>query len=185
MREKQPSLKLLKCLHNYHREEPFTTLKMVLRLSWLAIAMNFVEVFFLIDLMLLFFCAYSMFFSKFKDGYMRDSMKYLKMIEQKSWNCLEICLMLTTLMSVCLYIYICILLIFIWAKKQNQNTTRFGNKLCECFSNFLSLAKFFRLEETVDWSKLLKFGRTCSNLQSAIGMNTKIGEPTLFKSETE
>ena len=39
----------------------------------------------------------------------------------------------------------------------------FQTKLRECFSNFLGLAKFLRLEETVDWSKLLKFGRTCSN----------------------
>ena len=39
----------------------------------------------------------------------------------------------------------------------------FQTKLRECFSNFLGLAKFLRLEEMVDWSKLLKFGRTCSN----------------------
>ena len=36
-------------------------------------------------------------------------------------------------------------------------------KLRECFSNFVGLAKFLRLEETVDCSKLVKFGRTCSN----------------------
>ena len=36
----------------------------------------------------------------------------------------------------------------------------FQTKLRE---NFLDLAKFFRLEETVDWSKLLKFARACSN----------------------
>ena len=36
----------------------------------------------------------------------------------------------------------------------------FQTKLRE---NFLDLAKFVRLEETVDWSKLLKFARAYSN----------------------
>ena len=62
--------------------------------------------------------------------------------------------------------------------------TSFETKLRECLSNFLGLAKFLRLEETVDWSKLLKFGRTCSNSQSAIGMNAMMGESTTFKAET-
>ena len=78
MREKQPLLKLLKCLHKYYRKESFTTLKMVLQLSWLTIAINFVEVFIVISQMLHFFCVYSMFFSKFGDGHMRDSMEWLK-----------------------------------------------------------------------------------------------------------
>ena len=50
--------------------------------------------------------------------------------------------------------------------KNSQNVTRFGNsfqtKLRECFSDFLGLTKFLRLEETVDWLKLLKFS-SCSN----------------------
>ena len=46
----------------------------------------------------------------------------------------------------------------------------FQTKLRECFSDFLVLTKFLKLEETVDWLKLLKFG-----------MNTKIGESTIFK----
>ena len=58
-------------------------------------------------------------------------------------------------------------------------------KLCECFYNFLGLAKFLRLGETIDWLKLLIFGRTCSNWQGAIGMNTKTGKSTIFKAETE
>ena len=81
MREKQSLRKHLKWLHKYDRKERFTTLKMVLQLSWLTIAMNFVEVFIVIDAMLLLFCAYSVLFSKFVDGYLRDSMEYLKMIE--------------------------------------------------------------------------------------------------------
>ena len=89
----------MKCLHKCYRKEPFSTLKMLLQLSWLTIAMNFVEVFIVIGRMLLFFCAYSMFFSKFRDGYMRDSMEYLKTIEWRSRNRLEIWFMLTTLKS--------------------------------------------------------------------------------------
>ena len=50
-----------------------------------------------------------------------------------------------------------------------KNTTKtqpgleisFQTKFRECFSDFLGLTKFLRLEETIDWSKLLKFGRTC------------------------
>ena len=65
--------------------------------------------------------------------------------------------------SICTYI----LFIFICAKTQPKTQPgleiSFQTKLRECFSNFLGLAKFLRLEETVDWSKLLKFGRTCSN----------------------
>ena len=44
--------------------------------------------------------------------------------------------------------------IAIFAQKNNENATRSGNKvqtkLCECFSDFLGLTKFLRLEETVD-----------------------------------
>ena len=72
MKEKQPLLKVLKCFHKHYQKESFTTLKIVLQLSWLTIAMNFVEVFIVIGRMLHFFCAYSMFFSKFGDGYERQ-----------------------------------------------------------------------------------------------------------------
>ena len=87
--------------------------------------------------------------------------------------------------SICTYI----LFIFTCAKTQPKTQPgleiSFQTKLRECFSNFLGLAEFLRLQETVDWSKLLKFGRTCSNLKSTIEINTKIGESTIFKAETE
>ena len=50
----------------------------------------------------------------------------------------------------------------------------FQTKLHKCFPDFLGFTKFFRHNEMADLPKLLKFGRTCSNWQSAIGMNTKI-----------
>ena len=58
-------------------------------------------------------------------------------------------------------------------------------KIREYFSDFLGLTKFFSLDQMEDWSKLLKFDRTCSNWQGAIKMNTKIEEATIFKAETE
>ena len=78
----------------------------------------------------------------------------------------------------------------ICAKKTQPKTQpglaiSFQTKLCDCFSDFLGLTKSLRLEETLDWSKLLKFGRTCSNTQGAIGMNTKKRESTIFKAEAE
>ena len=85
-------------------------------------------------------------------------------------------------MYIYIYIYICICIciniyvhvysyvycLFLFAQKTQPETQpdlqiSFQTKLRECFSNFLGLTKFLRLEETVDWSKLLKFGRTCSN----------------------
>ena len=60
----------------------------------------------------------------------------------------------------------------------------FQTKLLEYLPDFLGLANFLRLEETTDWSKLLNFGRTCSNWPDTIGMNTKIGESTIFKAKT-
>ena len=79
--------------------------------------------------------------------------------------------------------------VFVCTKRPNKNATSFGNKLsnklCEFYSNFLGLAKFLRLEEMVDWLKLLKFRWTYSNWQGAIRMNTKIGGSTIFKAETE
>ena len=56
----------------------------------------------------------------------------------------------------CIYIY-CLFLL------AQENTTKtqpgleisFKTKLRESISNFLDLAKFLRLEETLDWSKLL------------------------------
>ena len=39
----------------------------------------------------------------------------------------------------------------------------FQTKLCECLSDVMGLTNFLRPKETVDWSKLLKFGRACSN----------------------
>ena len=81
------------------------------------------------------------------------------------------------------------LFIFVCAKKTTKMQPgleiSLQTKLSKCFSNFLGLGKFLRLEEMGDWSKLLKFGWTCSNWQGAIRMNTKIGESTVFKAETE
>ena len=82
--------------------------------------------------------------------------------------------------STCVYIYC----LFLLAQKNTTKTRpglkiSFQKKLPECFSNFLGLTNFLRLEETIDWSKLLKFGRTCSNWQGKIGKNTKIGESTI------
>ena len=86
---------------------------------------------------------------------------------------------------------ICIYMLVIFVCTKNKSKTKpgleisFQIKLRECFSDFLGLTKFLRLEKTVDWSELLKFERTCSNLQGTIGMNTKIGESTIFKSKTD
>ena len=65
-------------------------------------------------------------------------------------------------------VYMCIYCLFYFAQ---INTTRtqlglvmsFQTKLRECFSDFLGLTNFLRLEEMVDRPKLLKFGRACSN----------------------
>ena len=62
-------------------------------------------------------------------------------------------------MHICIHIYLFV----------EKNTTKtqpgleinFQAKLRECFSDFLGLDKLLKLEETIDWSKLLKFGRTC------------------------
>ena len=75
MREKQPLLKRLKCFIKYYAKEPFITLKMVLQLSWLRIWMKFVEVLIANDSVLLYFCSYSIFFTKFGNGYTRGRMK--------------------------------------------------------------------------------------------------------------
>ena len=81
-------------------------------------------------------------------------------------------------------------ILFIFICKKTQPKTQpgleidFETKLRECFSDFLDLTKFW-LKELIDWSKLVKFGKTCSNWQGTIGMNTKIGELTIFKAETE
>ena len=66
----------------------------------------------------------------------------------------------------CIYIYIYILFNFICTKNKTKMlpvlAMSFQTKLRECFSDFLGLTKFLRLEETVDWLKLLKFS-SCSN----------------------
>ena len=66
------------------------------------------------------------------------------------------------------YVYSYVYCLFLFAQKTQPETQpgleiSFQTKLRECFSDFLGLTKFLRLEETVGWSKLLKFGRTCSN----------------------
>ena len=53
--------------------------------------------------------------------------------------------------SICVYIYC----LFLFAQKSTNKTQpgleiSFQTKLPECFSNFLGMAKFLRLEETVD-----------------------------------
>ena len=85
-----------------------------------------------------------------------------------------------------MYIYC----LFLFAQKnptKTQSSFEIGSqtKLGKCFSTFFGFAKFLWLEETIDWSKLLKFGSTCSNWQGTIGMNTKIGESTIFKAKTK
>ena len=93
-----------------------------------------------------------------------------------------------------LYIYIYIYIYCLFLIRRNKTKTQpcskisFQTKLRECFSNYLGLAKFFRFdrfEETIDWSKLLKFGRNCSKWQGRIAMNTETEESTIFKAETD
>ena len=65
-----------------------------------------------------------------------------------------------------LFVYIYCLFLFaqiITTKPQPGLEIIFETELCECFSDFLGLTNFLRLEETVDWSKLLKFGRTLTD----------------------
>ena len=87
-----------------------------------------------------------------------------------------------------LYMYIYCL--FYFAQK-NTTKTQLGlviscqTKLRECLSDFLGLTNFLRLEEMVDQPKLLKFGSACLNWPDAIGINTKVGESTIFKAKTE
>ena len=88
--------------------------------------------------------------------------------------------------SICVYIYC----LFYFAQINTTKTQlgleiSFQTKLRECLSDFLGLKNFLRLEEMVDWSKLLKFGRACSNWPDTIGINTKVGESTIFKAITE
>ena len=74
--------------------------------------------------------------------------------------------------------------LFLFAqKKHNQNAISFWNKVSNNTSVSLisGFGQIFQAGRTVDWSKLLKFGRTCSNWQSKIRMNTKIVESTIFK----
>ena len=87
--------------------------------------------------------------------------------------------------SICVYLYFlfCFVQINI-TKTQLGLEISFQTKL-ECLSDFLGLKNFFRLEEMVDWSKLYKFGRACSNWPDAIGINTNVREPTIFKAKTE
>ena len=54
-----------------------------------------------------------------------------------------------------------------------------------CVSNCLFYFAQIRFKEMVYWSKLLKFGRACSNWPETIGINTKLGESTIFKAKTE
>ena len=84
--------------------------------------------------------------------------------------------------------YICIYIncLFLFAQINTTKTQpgleiNFQTKLREFFSDFLGLTNFLRLEETIDWSKMLKFGRTCSNWQGTIRMNTKIEKSKIFK----
>ena len=88
--------------------------------------------------------------------------------------------------SICVYMYC----LFSFAQINTTKTQpgleiNFQTKVHECFSDFVGLKNVLRLEEMKDWLKLLKFGRICSNCQSAIGMNTKKGESTIFKAKTE
>ena len=61
----------------------------------------------------------------------------------------------------------------------------FQIKIRECLSDFLSLTNILRVKEMAYWSKLLKFGRDCSNWPDKIGINTKLGESTIFKATKE
>ena len=87
--------------------------------------------------------------------------------------------------SISVYIY-CLFLI-----QKNETKTQPGSKINfqtifrECFSDYFGLAKFFRFEETIDWLKLLIFGRNCSKWQGTIGMDTETEESTILKAETE
>ena len=56
----------------------------VQQLPRLTASMNFAEVFIVAVRMPLFFRAYTIFFSKFGDGYMRNSMEYLKITGWRS-----------------------------------------------------------------------------------------------------
>ena len=87
--------------------------------------------------------------------------------------------------SICVYTYCLFLTQKNETKTQPGSKISFQTKLPECFSNALGLAKFFRFDETINWSKLLKFGRNCSNGQGKTGMNTETEESTIFKAETE
>ena len=87
-----------------------------------------------------------------------------------------------------LYVYICYLFYFAQintTKTQLGLVISFQTKLRECLSDFLGLTNFLRLEEMIDRSKLLEFGRACSNWPDPIGINTKVGESTIFKAKTE
>ena len=84
-----------------------------------------------------------------------------------------------------MYIYIYTYYLFYFAQINRTKTQlgleiSFQTKLRECLSDFLVLTNFPRLEEKVDWSKLLKFGRTCSNWPDTIGINTKVGQSTIY-----
>ena len=48
-------------------------------------------------------------------------------------------------------------------KTQPGLEIRFQTKLFDCSSDILGLAKFLRLEEKLDWSKMFKAGKTYSN----------------------
>ena len=66
-----------------------------------------------------------------------------------------------------IFIYICTHCLFYFAKINTIKTElgleiSFQTKHLEYLSDFLSLTNFLRLEETVDWPKLLKFDKTCS-----------------------
>ena len=66
----------------YYQKEAFYT-ENSSQLSSVTILMNFVKVFIIIGEILIFFFAYSKFFSKVGDGFIRDGMEYLKM---KGWR---------------------------------------------------------------------------------------------------
>ena len=88
--------------------------------------------------------------------------------------------------DVCMCIYIYTYYLFYFAQINTTKTQlgleiSFQTKLCECLSDVMGLTNFLRPKETVDWSKLLKFGRACSNWPDKIGTNTRIGESTIFK----
>ena len=64
------------------------------------------------------------------------------------------------------YVYIYCLFYFVQintTKTQLGLVISFQIRIRECLSDFLSLSNFLRLKEMVYWSKILKFGRACSN----------------------